>query len=159
MRDSYGGAGQEKSTDTVYGVSRPPVDGVVQNELHSEAPSAVLESTDPEGVGSSWHFNAIEDRTHYNKPSAPSSVTSRPASPIKRATTGSLQVSDTLQRQASSGIIRKGGVESRIDVITRDYVPPKTQKRSRSQPNVSSAFIAGPFHLHCKLLRGQKPSK
>ncbi|KAH9919943.1 uncharacterized protein B0H18DRAFT_842644, partial [Fomitopsis serialis] len=24
---------------------------------------------------------------------------------------------------------------SRIDVITRDYVPPKTQKRSRSQPN------------------------
>ena len=92
-----------------------------------------------------------------SRPSSPvrrAQSTSRPASPIKRATTGSLQVSDTLQRQASSGIIRKGGVESRIDVITRDYVPPKTQKRSRSQPNVSSAFIAGSFHLHCKLLRG-----
>ncbi|EPT03313.1 hypothetical protein FOMPIDRAFT_89042 [Fomitopsis schrenkii] len=73
-----------------------------------------------------------------NRPSSPvrrAQSTSRPASPIKRATTGSLQVSDSLQRQASSGLIRKGGVESRIDVITRDYVPPKAQKRSRSQPN------------------------
>ena len=75
-----------------------------------------------------------------SRPSSPvrrAQSTSRPASPIKRATTGSLQVSDSLQRQASSGVIRKGGVESRIDVITRDYVPPKTHKRSRSQPNVS----------------------
>ena len=84
-----------------------------------------------------------------SRPSSPvkrAQSTSRPASPIKRATTGSLQVSDTLQRQASSGLIRKGGVESRIDVITRDYVPPKTQKRSRSQPNVSRA-TNDPFDL------------
>lgn len=78
-----------------------------------------------------------------SRPSSPvrrAQSTSRPASPIKRATTGSLQVSDSLQRQASSGLIRKGGVESRIDVITHDYVPPKAHKRSRSQPNVSSTL-------------------
>jgi cell division cycle protein 20 (cofactor of APC complex) len=45
-------------------------------------------------------------------------------------------VTDSLAKQASGGIIRKGGAESRIDVITRDYVPPpKTEmKRSRSTP-------------------------
>jgi cell division cycle protein 20 (cofactor of APC complex) len=45
-------------------------------------------------------------------------------------------VTDSLAKQAGGGIIRKGGAESRIDVITRDYVPPpKTEmKRSRSTP-------------------------
>ncbi|KAL4253717.1 WD repeat CDC20/Fizzy family protein [Abortiporus biennis] len=62
---------------------------------------------------------------------------SRPSSPIKRTTSGSITVSDSLQKQASGGVIRKGGVESRIDVITRDYVPPtkSEHKRSRSQPS------------------------
>ena len=61
--------------------------------------------------------------------------TSRPPSPIKRLT-GGIQVTDSLAKQASGGIIRKGSAESRIDVITRDYVPPpKTDmKRSRSTP-------------------------
>ena len=97
-----------------------------------------------------------------SRPSSPvkrAQSTSRPASPIKRATTGSLQVSDTLQRQASSGLIRKGGVESRIDVITRDYVPPKTQKRSRSQPNVSNTFISGLFHFRSMLPFGEGAMK
>ncbi|KAG6909445.1 hypothetical protein DXG01_000430 [Tephrocybe rancida] len=63
-------------------------------------------------------------------------VSSRPSSPIKRATSTSIPVSDSLHRQAGTGVIRKGGVESRLDVVTRDYVPPPKPevKRSRSTP-------------------------
>ncbi|KAF5344181.1 hypothetical protein D9756_011444 [Leucocoprinus leucothites] len=41
------------------------------------------------------------------------------------------------------GVIRKGGVESRLDVITRDYVPPPKQelKRSRSTPATNRVGI------------------
>ena len=67
-------------------------------------------------------------------------VPSRTTSPVKSTTRGSYQVSEALQRQASTGVIRKGGIESRLDVVTRDYVPPpKSEKRSRSQPTVSVA--------------------
>ncbi|KAI0252786.1 WD40 repeat-like protein [Lactifluus subvellereus] len=61
---------------------------------------------------------------------------SRPVSPVKRATSGTIQVSESLQRQASSGVIRRGGVESKLDVVSRDYVPPSRPeaKRSRSTP-------------------------
>ncbi|KAI9513543.1 WD40-repeat-containing domain protein, partial [Russula earlei] len=61
---------------------------------------------------------------------------SRPVSPVKRTTSGAIPVSEALQRQASSGVIRKGGVESKLDVVSRDYVPPPKQeaKRSRSTP-------------------------
>ncbi|KAI0696325.1 WD40-repeat-containing domain protein [Cytidiella melzeri] len=62
---------------------------------------------------------------------------SRAGSPIKRTTGGSIPISKSLQRQASAGVIRKGGVESRLDVVTRDYVPPPPKpesKRSKSQP-------------------------
>ncbi len=61
---------------------------------------------------------------------------SRAASPVKKSST---QAHASLKRQASVGLIRKGGVESRLDVVTRDYVPPppKSEKRSRSQPSVS----------------------
>src|ERR1700752_3442454 len=46
---------------------------------------------------------------------------SRPVSPVKRTTSGGILLSDSLSRQASGGVIRKGGVESRLDVVTRDY--------------------------------------
>jgi len=61
---------------------------------------------------------------------------SRPVSPVKRTTSGTIPVSASLQRQASSGVIRKGGIESKLDVVSRDYVPPpkKEAKRSRSTP-------------------------
>jgi cell division cycle 20, cofactor of APC complex len=61
---------------------------------------------------------------------------SRPVSPVKRTTSGTIQVSESLQRQASSGVVRKGGVESKLDVVSRDYVPPPRleAKRSRSTP-------------------------
>ncbi|KAI0739558.1 WD40 repeat-like protein [Daedaleopsis nitida] len=66
--------------------------------------------------------------------SNPFLVPSRAASPAKKS---SAPTSASLKRQASSGLIRKGGVESRLDVVTRDYVPPppKSEKRSRSQPS------------------------
>ncbi|KAL1939059.1 hypothetical protein VTO73DRAFT_10319 [Trametes versicolor] len=79
-------------------------------------------------TSSMFGVNAAADASN------PFIVPSRPVSPIKRATSSSLQVSETLQRQASMGLIRRGGVESRLDVVTRDYVPPKSEKRSRSQP-------------------------
>lgn len=61
---------------------------------------------------------------------------SRPVSPVKRTTSGTIQVSESLQRQASSGVIRKGGIESKLNVVSRDYVPPPRPeaKRSRSTP-------------------------
>jgi hypothetical protein len=65
-------------------------------------------------------------------------------SPIKRATSTSIPLSDAFQRQASGGVIRKGGVESRIDVVTLDYVPPPKPaevKRSRSTPAIVSRFV------------------
>ncbi|KAF7304620.1 hypothetical protein MKEN_01175900 [Mycena kentingensis (nom. inval.)] len=63
-------------------------------------------------------------------------------SPVKRASTTSIPVSDAFHRQASGGVIRKGGVESRIDVVTIDYVPPPKSsevKRSRSTPAINVA--------------------
>jgi len=61
---------------------------------------------------------------------ARSRSSSRPASPSK-------------QKSQPVGVIRKGGVESRLDVVTCDYVPlPKPElKRSRSTPaSVRTAF-------------------
>ena len=65
---------------------------------------------------------------------------SRPSSPIKRTTSSGIPLSDAFQRQANGGVIRKGGVESRLEVVTRDYVPPlKAEiKRSKSTPAVVS---------------------
>lgn len=74
----------------------------------------------------------------------PSHSRSRPGSPIKRAITGGgLTVSEDLQRQAGGGVIRRGGVESRLDVVTLDYVPPtkSEMKRSRSTPAVVSLTL------------------
>ncbi|KAL1746431.1 WD40-repeat-containing domain protein [Schizophyllum fasciatum] len=73
-------------------------------------------------------------------PSSRSRPPSRPPSPIKRIASGAGALNDTLQQQASGGVIRKGGFESKLDVITRDIVPPpqqakeKPDKRSRSTP-------------------------
>ena len=80
---------------------------------------------------------------------------SRPVSPVKRATSGGLAVSESLSRQASGGVIRKGGVESRLDVVTRDYIPPPSQqsntnksevKRSKSIPAAVSLHIILQYH-------------
>lgn len=57
---------------------------------------------------------------------------SRPPSPIKQTVNGFV-INPELQRQANSGIVRRGGIESRMDVVRHDYFPPKsTPKRSKS---------------------------
>lgn len=63
---------------------------------------------------------------------------SRPSSPIKRTTSSGIPLSEAFKRQANGGVIRKGGVESRLEVVTRDYVPPPKPeiKRSKSTPAV-----------------------
>lgn len=54
-------------------------------------------------------------------------------------------MTDSLAKQASGGIIKKGSAESRIDVITRDYIPPPKPevKRSRSTPANRSVGLPG----------------
>lgn len=72
---------------------------------------------------------------------------SRPSSPVKRIASAGIPTSDSFQRQASGGVIRKGGVESRLDVVTRDYVPPPKHevKRSKSTPAVVSSSFSFTF--------------
>ncbi|TFK20989.1 WD repeat-containing protein slp1 [Coprinopsis marcescibilis] len=61
----------------------------------------------------------------------PATLKSRPSSPVKRGTT------DSLQKQAGSGVIRKGGAESRIDVVQMDGGRMQELKRSKSTPAVN----------------------
>ena len=75
-----------------------------------------------------------------NQPKTPSRAR-RPGAvaPLKSSSKPSTNAfdSDSFQKQASGGVIRKGGVESRLDVVTRDYVPPPSKcevKRSKSTP-------------------------
>lgn len=76
----------------------------------------------------------------------PNPFLSRPSSPVKRSTSGGIPVSATLKRQASIGVIRKGGVEAKMDVVSRDYVPPKQEsKRSQSQPASVKVLDHVPF--------------
>jgi len=58
------------------------------------------------------------------------------ASGNARSRSGSRPASPSKQKSQPVGVIRKGGVESRLDVVTCDYVPPPKQelKRSRSTP-------------------------
>ncbi|TFK51065.1 WD40 repeat-like protein [Heliocybe sulcata] len=63
---------------------------------------------------------------------------SRNTSPVKRTVSGGIEVTHELKRQASSGVIRKGGIESRMNVVKNDYIPPpsapetKVPRRSKS---------------------------
>lgn len=62
---------------------------------------------------------------------------SRPNSPIKLNSDGVFKASEEMQREASGGIVKRGGIESKFDVIVHDYVPPRIEmKRSKSQPAV-----------------------
>lgn len=72
---------------------------------------------------------------------------SRSSSPVKRIGAAGIPSSDSFQRQASGGVIRKGGVESRLEVVTRDYIPPPKHevKRSKSTP----AVVSGRFLNYC----------
>jgi cell division cycle protein 20 (cofactor of APC complex) len=69
---------------------------------------------------------------------------SRPSSPVRCIGSAGIPTSDAFQRQAKGGVIRKGGVESRLDVVTLDYVPPPKHevKRSKSTPAVVGLLIS-----------------
>lgn len=99
--------------------------------------SVSLASSPPKRRGPTKSKSSTFDTSNPFISSVPPSSRSRPASPIKRVVAGGIPVSEDLQRQAGGGVIRKGGVESRLDVVTLDYVapPPKPEaKRSRSTP-------------------------
>lgn len=117
-----------------------------RHRARSETKTPLTSSVAPGLNGYSLNTSPTKSRADLTNPflgsaklGSASGSKSRQTSPSKRATTGSIEVTDRLRRQASLGLIRKGGVESRIDVVTRDYVPPpkKEVKRSRSQPAVS----------------------
>ncbi|KAF8180135.1 WD repeat-containing protein slp1 [Pholiota molesta] len=67
---------------------------------------------------------------------------SRPSSPVKRIAQSSIPTSESFQRQANGGVIRKGGVESRLDVVTRDYNRVTSDTRDRFITNREATDIA-----------------
>ncbi|KAI9569379.1 hypothetical protein HD554DRAFT_612644, partial [Boletus coccyginus] len=78
-------------------------------------------------------------RGHPADVSNPFLVRSRPASPVKRTTSAAAPA----QTSSNAGVIRKGGVESRLDVVSHDYHPPRPElKRSRSTPSTRERTIS-----------------
>ena len=98
----------------------------------SQSPTKSLYRKKSQADMSNPFIDTRESRSRAGSPSK-----KRSTSPIKKmASVGSaagIPVSRSLRKQASYGLIRKGGVESRIDVITRDYVPPATSSQSQQQ--------------------------
>ncbi|KAH7882926.1 quinon protein alcohol dehydrogenase-like superfamily [Phlebopus sp. FC_14] len=76
---------------------------------------------------------------HFADISNPFLARSRPSSPVKRTTSSTTN--------AAAGVIRKGGVESRLDVVSHDYRPPAQPsrpelKRSRSTPSTRERTLS-----------------
>lgn len=113
----------------------------------------------PSTGGASNPFVSRPRATSTRGSSRPTSrPASRAASPVKRATSGGLQISESLQKQAGTGVVRKGGVESKLDVMSKGQAPPprKEIKRSKSTPaglRVSIGSVASSFNrtLLCRL--------
>ena len=71
-------------------------------------------------------------------------------SPIKRVISGSgIPLSDDMQRQAGGGVIRKGGVESRLDVVTIDIVPRAKSEGKRSRSTPATVGVSGRLEGRC----------
>lgn len=77
---------------------------------------------------------------------------SRQTSPLKRSTSNGMLLSEELQRQANSGAMRRNGPESRMNVITNDYVPPPQMetKRSKSQPVIAHVRVEFTYFVLCQ---------
>ncbi|KZT21878.1 WD40 repeat-like protein [Neolentinus lepideus HHB14362 ss-1] len=67
--------------------------------------------------------------------------TSRKPSPTMRTVSGAIKVTRELTRQANRGVIRKGGVESRMQVVKYDYVPLPPQSKEALKRSKSSASL------------------
>lgn len=89
-------------------------------------------------------FNAVslgspKKRAHPADVSNPFLVRSRPASPVKRTASAAAPAPTS----SNTGVIRKGGVESRLDVVSHDYHPPRPElKRSRSTPSTRERTLS-----------------
>ncbi|KIJ16311.1 hypothetical protein PAXINDRAFT_180221 [Paxillus involutus ATCC 200175] len=72
---------------------------------------------------------------------------SRPASPVKRTTAS---VAGSGASSSNVGVIRKGGIESRLDVVAHDYHPPSRPelKRSRSTPSTRERTLSHSSTAH-----------
>ena len=96
-------------------------------------------------------FNAISlsprKHAHAADLSNPFLARSRPSSPVKRTTSGTAVSSSS--GLTHGGVIRKGGVESRLEVVSHDYHPTQVNqntrpelKRSRSTPSTRERTIS-----------------
>ena len=68
-----------------------------------------------------------------------SGSSSRPTTPAKKFTEmGSFTITDELRRDASCGLLTRKEIQSQLDVMKKDFVPPPIKKvtRSRSQPAI-----------------------
>ncbi|KAH0831111.1 quinon protein alcohol dehydrogenase-like superfamily [Lanmaoa asiatica] len=89
-------------------------------------------------------FNAVslgspQKRGHPADVSNPFLVRSRPVSPVKRTTSAAAPATTS----SNVGVIRKGGIESRLDVVSHDYHPPRPElKRSRSTPSTRERTLS-----------------
>ncbi|KAG6380113.1 quinon protein alcohol dehydrogenase-like superfamily [Boletus reticuloceps] len=86
-------------------------------------------------------FNAVSLGSPQKRAdiSNPFLVRSRTASPVKRTTSAAVPQ----QTSSNAGVIRKGGVESRLDVVSHDYHPPRPElKRSRSTPSTRERSLS-----------------
>ncbi|KAJ3716522.1 WD40-repeat-containing domain protein [Lentinula raphanica] len=109
--------------------------GISQISLNTSPSKQRTGKTHAKSSSSSNPFDTTNPFIQPSTSTSRSRSRSRPASPVKFAT-GAIPVSEDLKGQAGGGLIRKGGVElSRLDVVSRDYIPPKPEvKRSRSTP-------------------------
>ncbi|KAJ3965585.1 WD40 repeat-like protein [Lentinula raphanica] len=113
----------------------PAPAGISQISLNTSPSKQRTGKTHAKSSSSSNPFDTTNPFIQPSTSTSRSRSRSRPASPVKFAT-GAIPVSEDLKGQAGGGLIRKGGVElSRLDVVSRDYIPPKPEvKRSRSTP-------------------------
>lgn len=83
-----------------------------------------------------------QKRTHRADISNPFLVRPRAPSPVKRTTSTQPSTSSS-----NTGVIRKGGIESRLDVVSHDYYPSRPElKRSRSTPSTRERTLSSSAH-------------
>lgn len=110
--------------------------------------------------------NRVRSRSETKTPLTPSIISglsnvSLASSPTKKSSKGlksfdaqsrSRPSSPTKKSSQPVGVIRKGGIESRLDVVTRDYIPPPKQELKRSRSTPATVRINHPFTFIAQLI-------
>ncbi|KAF8513574.1 WD repeat-containing protein slp1 [Hysterangium stoloniferum] len=113
------------------------------NSQKSQNPKTPARARPPLTPSLTASFNALSlgERHADGRNVVDNPFLSRPSSPVKQATSGFV-VTAELQRQANGGIVRRGGFESRMDIVRHDYFPStqgnRTPKRSKSMGRLGS---------------------